>query len=304
MKCGVEVTCLALAVSHVSVYVACVSHWLIIWLTSLSFLHAQERWLFFDNGKIRVGINLQAGGSMGWLSKSHSPDNLLNRYDHGRYVQQSFYGDADGSDWNGKPWRYNPVQGGSWKGLPAVVLEHHETPVDSYVKTQPMQWASGSLVKDMIMEQWLNLVGDQVHLRYRMTYTGSLAHKARHQEMPAVFVTPRCETLVFCEKATQQVVNKQPGPKNEYFHLQEPWMAWVDAQQEGMGVYCEGTDFLTAYRVRGGHKGDVSYAAPLRTLALTPGCKLEYRVVLLLGKIDHMRKVFSELAKNPHSIHP
>jgi hypothetical protein len=274
-----------------------VYRWLFIWLISLLGVRAQETWLYFDNGKVRVGINLNAGGSIGWLSKAQSPDNLLNSFDHGRYVQQSFYGDADGSDWNGKPWRYNPVQGGSWKGVPAVLLEHKETATESYVKTQPRQWASGLLVEDMVMEQWLKLEGDQVHLRYRMRYTGKIAHKARHQEMPAVFVTPRCDTLVFCDKGTGEVTRKQPGQPNEYFHTKEPWLAWVDAAQDGMGVYFPGTDFLTAYRVRNGNKGDVSYAAPLRTLALTPGYELEYRAVLVLGKLDRMRQAFSALAK-------
>lgn len=270
---------------------------IILWLASLCILQAQEQWLFFDNGKIRVGINMQAGGSIGWFSQSKSSNNLLNCFDHGRYVQQSFYGDVDGSDWNGKPWRYNPVQGGSWKGTPAIVLDHQETPVDSYVKTQPRQWASGVLVEDMIMEQWLKLVGEQVHLRYKMRYTGKTTHKARHQEMPAVFVTPQCDTLVLHEKSSATVVNRQPGKSNEYFHLQQPWIAWVDARKEGLGVFCPETDFITAYRVRNGNKGDVSYAAPLRTIALTPGLEIEYRVVLLLGKLDRMQQAVTELSK-------
>lgn len=271
--------------------------WFFLWLISFSCLQAQETWIYLDNGKVRVGMNLHAGGSIGWLSKSQSPDNLLNSFDHGRYMQQSFYGDVDGSDWNGKPWRYNPVQGGSWKGVPAAMLDHKETATDSYVKTRPRQWASGVLVEDMIMEQWLKLEGDQVHLRYRMHYTGKTSHKPRHQEMPAVFVTPRCDTLVFCEKISGELVRKQPGQSNEYFHTKEPWLAWVDVAQDGVGVFFPGTDFLTAYRVRNGNKGDVSYAAPLRTLALTPGYELEYRVVLVLGKLDRMRQAFASLSK-------
>lgn len=31
-------------------------------------------------------------------------------YDCGRYIQQSYYGKEDGSNWNGTPWRWNPVQ--------------------------------------------------------------------------------------------------------------------------------------------------------------------------------------------------
>lgn len=31
---------------------------------------------------------------------------LRCRYDCGRFIQQSYYGRQDGSDWNGKPWRW------------------------------------------------------------------------------------------------------------------------------------------------------------------------------------------------------
>jgi hypothetical protein len=86
-------------------------------------VQAAENWHYLDNGKVRLGVNLNAGACIGWFSKSGSQDNLLNAYDVGRYVQQSYYGDEDGSDWNGKPWRYNPVQGGSWKNVPAEVME-------------------------------------------------------------------------------------------------------------------------------------------------------------------------------------
>ena len=56
-------------------------------------LHAQEHWVFLDNGHVRIGINKDAGGSVGWFSKSRSGENLLNTFDHGRYVQQSYYGE-------------------------------------------------------------------------------------------------------------------------------------------------------------------------------------------------------------------
>jgi hypothetical protein len=46
--------------------------------------HAQEHWTYLDNGKVRLGINMDAGGSIGWVSHSHSSANLLNAFDHGR----------------------------------------------------------------------------------------------------------------------------------------------------------------------------------------------------------------------------
>jgi len=256
---------------------------------------AQEHWLYLDNGKVRLGINMDAGGSIGWFSHSHSSDNLLNAYDHGRYVQQSYYGDEDGSDWNGKPWRYNPVQGGSWKGEPAVILETKEAKDSIYVKTQPRGWANGKAVEDMIMEEWLTLEGGLARLKFRMTYTGKTEHKARHQELPAVFVMPRCDTLVFTDPATGMVTRKQPGFPNERFTVGEPWAAWVDAKDAGLGIWMPHCTEMTTYRVRDSGVGNCSYLAPIQTFALKPGLVFDYEVVLAIGTVEQIRTVFAKL---------
>ena len=44
-----------------------------------------------------------AGSCLCWFSRSGSGRNLLNSYDEGRYLQQSYDGDKDGSDWNAMP---------------------------------------------------------------------------------------------------------------------------------------------------------------------------------------------------------
>jgi hypothetical protein len=271
-----------------------------IFLCSIIFctlLHAQEHWVFLDNGHVRIGINKDAGGSVGWFSKSRSGENLLNSFDHGRYVQQSYYGDADGSDWNGQAWRYNPVQGGSWKGVPSEIKAQEEKPQSLYTKTRPRQWASGEWVDDMVMEQWITLDSGLARLKYRMTYSGTLEHKPRHQELPAVFVNPRFDTLIFVEKDSEQLVKKQPGKKNEYFHTKEPWAAWVDASQQGVGVFFPHAKFLTAYRVRDSGIGDVSYLSPLQTFSLKPKLVFEYETVLAIGSLEQIRSVFATLQK-------
>ncbi len=266
-------------------------------------LPAQEHWIYLDNGSVRLGVNMDAGGSVGWFSHAHSSANLLNAFDHGRYVQQSYYGDANGSDWNGKPWRYNPVQGGSWKGVPATVLEKKEAASALYVKTKPRQWASGRDADDMIFEQWLTLEGGLARLKYRMTFTGTAEHRPTHQELPAIFVVPRCETLVFCEKGAPAwtgapLSRRQPGPPgapDAIVKFSEPWAAWVDAAGQGLGAYFPYTDFATTYRVTGTGVGDCSYLAPLQTFALKPGLVFEYEVVLALGTAEQIRAVFQKL---------
>jgi hypothetical protein len=265
-----------------------------------------EHWIYLDNQHIRLGINMDAGGCIGWLSPSRSTDNVLNAFDHGRYVQQSFYGDTDGSDWNGKPWCYNPVQGGSWKGQPATILESKAEEHSLYVKTRPRQWASGEDVHDMLMEQWFQVEGDLARLRYRMTYTGKTAHQSRkHQELPAMFVNPKWHTLVYCEAQetawTQApLTRKQPGPPGTpggIFHTSERWAAWVNEQDQGIGILFPHSSMATSYRVSDSGVGNCSYLAPLQTWALQPGMTFEYETQLALGTTDQIRRIFKKIVQ-------
>jgi hypothetical protein len=254
-------------------------------------------WRYLDNGHVRLGVNLDAGGAIGWFSASTSPTNLLNTFDHGRYVQQSFYGDPDGSDWNGKPWRYNPVQGGSWRNVPATVEEQDWRDGALYVKTRPRQWASGEEVPDMRFEQWLRLEGGLARLHFRMTYTGTTAHRARHQELPAVFVNPRFDTLVYCAQGADpwtgaDLTRRQPGFPNEPARFSEPWAAWEAADGQALGVCFPHTLEATVYRVTGTGKGDCSYLAPVRTFALVPGSVFAHETILATGTVEQLRAVF------------
>ncbi|MDP1592241.1 MAG: hypothetical protein Q8M07_31055 [Prosthecobacter sp.] len=260
-------------------------------------VQAAENWHYLDNGHVRLGVNLKAGACIGWFSSSGSQDNLLNAYDVGRYVQQSYYGDEDGSDWNGRPWRYNPVQGGSWKNAPAEVVATKSDATSFYAKTKPRHWATGAFTPECVMEEWLRLDGGLARLKFKMTYTGTQKHKPRHQELPALFVTPKLDTLVFVD-AEKKLMRKQPGFPNEYFRLAEPWCAWVDANDHGLGLFMPHTDQATCYRVRNGNKGDCSYLAPIQTFALKPGLVFEYEVVLMIGSLAEIRAASAALERD------
>ncbi len=274
-------------------------HQLLFAILSLGPLCAQENWAYLDNGHIRLGVNLNAGACVGWFSKSTSGKNLLNSYDEGRYLQQSYYGDPDGSDWNGKPWRFNPVQGGSWKGVPATVLENKIDAHSMHTVTRPRHWATGAHVPDVKLEQWLKLEGGSAKLRFKMTYTGAATHKPTHQELPALFVQPEYDTLVFCDAAqpawkNAPLTKKQPGFPNESVKFSEPWCAWVDKDGSGIGMLFPHTTEATCYRFRGGGTSDCSYIAPIQTFALKPGLVFEYDVLIALGTADEIRAVFEK----------
>jgi hypothetical protein len=257
---------------------------------------------FVDNGTIRLGVDLESGGSIFYFSLHTQRRNLLNHCDRGRFIQQSYYGDKDGSLWGRQEWRWNPVQGGDYKGHPAQLLEYRCTTDTLYCKSTPKHWATGADITDAVMEQWVSLTNDVAHIRYRFLYTGDHTHGPTHQEMPAVFVDHALPLLVFYkgDKPWQQdtLSSKVPGWPNEYQKRTEEWSAYVDEDNRGIGVYTPGTHDITCYRFEGpdGPEGSgCSYFAPIRTLAVKKGLNLEYNVYLTIGSVHEIRKRFYKI---------
>ena len=120
---------------------------------------AAEDWVYLDNGQIRLGALKTSGAAIGYLVLSGSTRNLLNHIDHGRLVQQSYYGDPDGSMWDKKPWRWNPVQGGDWQGGSSKLLEIRAERTALYAKIQPRHWAACVELPDVTMEERIELAG-------------------------------------------------------------------------------------------------------------------------------------------------
>jgi hypothetical protein len=261
---------------------------------------------FIENEHVKLGVDLASGGAVMWFSEKASGRNLLNHYDKGRFIQQSYYGVVDGSDWNGKPWRWNPVQGGGWRGQSAVVLEQRFEGDSLYVKSRPAHWATGALIEDAVMEQRIVLDGPVARIRYTFTYSGDLQHPAVHQELPAVFVDYDLPHLVFYDGDAPwtgaPVTRRIPGWPNEAASLSEPWAAYVDDRNWGLGVCVPGTYELTTYRFAGDGKtgpagSACSYFAPIRTMAITPGFVFEYEVFLAIGMVDELRDRFRQLSR-------
>jgi len=263
-------------------------------------------WLYLDNGQVRLGVDRTAGAGIGFFGESTTGRNLLNHYDKGRFIQQSYYGTKDGSDWNGKPWRWNPVQGGGWRGEPARTLAFTNTATTLFAKTLPKHWATGVDLPDVVMEEWLTLTNRAAHLRFRMTYNGPTNHLPAHQELPAVFADFALTNLVFYQGTAPwtggALTRRVPGWPNEYAkQLAENWAAFVDDRDWGLGVFFPGTTEVTCYRAAGkpGPTGSgCSYLAPIRTLAITNGFTLDYDVFLAIGTVGELRNKFRSLAED------
>lgn len=260
---------------------------------------ARPEWVYLDNGEVRIGVKTSSGGAIAYVSPAGSQKNLLNHFDPGRLVQQSYYGAVDGTNWAGKPWRWNPVQGGDWKGNPAKLLALESGEKSLSAKSMARHWSGCVDLPDVLFEQTITLEGKVAHVRYRMTYSGQTKHPPAHQEVPAVFVEPEYDTLVLYDGDRPwtggAISRSKPGWPNESRKMREHWAAYVNGDGFGVGAYVPLTEELTCYRYSAGQpseRGACSYFAPLTTFAVTPGMVFEYDVYLTCGTVEEMREAF------------
>ena len=259
---------------------------------------------FLSNGEVKIGVDLSSGGSVFWFSELPGDRNLLNHFDRGRFIQQSYYGKPDGSKWVEQPWRWNPVQGGDFKGKPARVLEIRDESGGLYVKSVPVNWAGGQDVEECRMEEWIKLEGKVATIRFRFTYSGTEEHPPAHQELPAVFIDHAFPDLV-CYTGDkpwtgEALSTRQPGWPNESCTATEEWAAYTGQDGRGVGVYFPGNRELTCYRYAGenGPKGaGCSYFAPVRTMQIKPGFVHDYTIHLSIGTAKEMRERFAGIRK-------
>lgn len=266
-----------------------------------------ENAIYINNGMIQLGVDMDRGGSIFHFSEVNTKRNLLNHADEGRFMQQSYYGEADGSTWSGRPWVWNPIQGGGSHGEKARVISQNITPTSINIVSEPVHWASGKALSECEMEETITLDGRIAHVHYTFRNNGSGAtdHPATHQELPAIFMDNGLNNLVFYSGDmpwTHDELTRYSPPSqtsgtivNEERTRTEHWAAYVDDSDWGLGVYTPGTPQMTLYRFgigSGPTSGACSYFAPIRTFAVTKGMVFEYDVYLYIGTVDQIRETF------------
>ncbi len=164
--------------------------------------------------------------------------NLINKYDRGRYLQQSYYGTSqkpyEMGDYNGNAWPYNPVQGGNLvindangnaiKGNEASkVIDYRITDDQIYIKTRPLDWGKNSVdypdsyVTDSYMEAWYVFEDGMIKTYCRFVdYSGYPAH-TRDQELPAVYIIEPFNNFVY-----NNVANGSEWTTTNYKNITEP----------------------------------------------------------------------------------
>ena len=193
---------------------------------------------------MRIGVDRSRGACIGFFGESQTKRNLLNIFDAGRYLQQSYYGEKDGTNWNGKPWRYNPIQGGNWQNKPSRLDSFEFKPDVFQIKstTTPHHWASDRLCEDMVMEQKIRLDGNLAILDFSMQYKGGDHERARHQEMPALFIDGELKRFFYWKddqltEASPRILGENGKEGQEGLSLgksSKAWVAYVDEKSTAL----------------------------------------------------------------------
>jgi hypothetical protein len=258
---------------------------------------------FLDNGVVRVGVDLDRGGVITYLSRSGSGDNLVNSYDLGREIQQSYYSGPNGFSvpCPGVGTEWNPNGAGDCYGHPSTVLEHANDGTTIYVKSRPLHWGFFAIPCECTFEQWISLAGDAVRVRNRLVNARSdkTQYPARGQELPAFYTIGRLGRLLtytgsapYTGAPLQEITASLPY--GQAFVASEHWAANVDASGFGLGVFnprvVAFAGGFNGTRGVGGPPDDATgYISPVGIEILDWNAVYEYEYALILGTLAEIR---------------
>ena len=273
---------------------------------------------FLDNGKVRLGVNLDIGGAITHLADSTKRVNVINSHDWGRQVQMSFYSGPKPFEPGGKKpsehWKrlgWNPIQSGDYKGFRSKVTAHTNDGETIYVKCIPMQWPLANEPGECTFECRLSLEGRTVRVWSRLNNARSdkTQYTGRHQELPAVYTNGplyRLMSYTGVKPFTSGKITRIPQTRKPWdrFEATECWTALVGDDGWGLGVWHAGR-----YLTLGGFAGKpgaggpkdnpTGYISPLHSEIIDHNIQYEYSYVLILGKLENIRKYVYDHAKRP-----
>ncbi len=267
-----------------------------------------------------MGVNLDIGGAITWVSESGSDENLINSHDWGRQIQMSFYSGPAPFEPEGERvhpnWRFlgwNPIQSGDCYGNESEVLAHQNDGESLYVKCIPMQWPMDGVPGECTFEVWIELEGPTAKVRSRLNNArpDTTQYPARSQELPAVYTNgPYYRLYTYTGDApftggglyrVEKIWDTSIPPAEveggpwEGWYATESWAALVNDDGWGIGVWSPETHRFTggfAGKPGAGEPQDAptGYFAPLRTEILDHDIQYEYEYTLILGSVDAIRE--------------
>jgi hypothetical protein len=263
-----------------------------------------ERMSFLDNGVIRLGVDLNRGGTITYLAESQGRPNVVNAYDLGREIQQAYYSGPRHPARADVPYSmWNPTAGGDKYGNPSPVLDSRNDGREIYVKNAPRNWENDrSIPGECVTETRINLDKATARVRHRLINGRSdrTQYPGEIQELPALFVNATLSRTVTYDgtepyqSAPTRDIKDVFVPAGGYWSATERWSAMVDPSGWGLGLF---QPEVLGY---GGRFVGTPGAGGTRdnaTNSFSPRCKeiLDYNIIyeydytLILGTLGEIR---------------
>lgn len=289
-------------------------------LTEEEFTVYTQGTYYLENNNYKLGVDLLMGGGVNYLEDFNdgnaSYGNLLNNYDVGRLVQQSYYG-IDKAPyelgwWGGHSWQYNPVQGGDKDNNISRIIDFEFRGNDEfYVKARPMDWGQSNRITPSYMENVYTITSSYVKVYNRFIDFSGYTHVDVRQELPAFYTISALKDFYFYNGSspwTGGALTKKENlpfwgdyPNQTTFTPSNPeyWSAWCDGTGYGVGLYVPGVARLRAGRHQ--YNGSASpnadatnYVSPQRNMTLICGKPIEYSYLIAAGNINAIRNTFNQ----------
>ena len=212
-----------------------------------------EQFLFLENGTLKVGVDRAKGAAITWISSKSSPKNIVNSYDPGRLIQQSYYAGRkldrrkDGQHKAWSPWTWNPIQGGgvgSW----AQVLSLEKKDGLIFSETIPKLWDMTDENAEATMRQWTGFekgMPNVLVVRCQLVCTRHQEDRwgpavDRPQEVPACYFTRNFDSFKSYQGNGKWQTHKQePGPPWGAIRKNVPTsFACFEKNGQGAAVFC------------------------------------------------------------------
>lgn len=303
-----------------------------------------EREVFIENGKVKIGVDLLWGGALSYLEdldsdveavkvdgkikidsnaserygkKALSKNvNLINRFDPGRLVQQSYYG-THGTPEDGyvggifmdNKWNYNPVQGGNQFGESSKIVDVRADGETLYIKCRPLDWAlPAENITPSYMEATYTLVGSRVDASCRFVDYSGYTPYYTSQEIPAFYCSEPLNRFVYCPDGENIAVEPKlifwPDAGYPKFNSVENWAGFIGEFDDsfGIGVYVEGeTQFLAGVFDRENttakdpsKDASTSYIAVIKFITFESYKPFSYNFSLATGNTQEIRETLTK----------
>ncbi len=266
--------------------------------------------VYLSNDKLKVGVDLNLGGTITYISSPESGENVINSHDPGREIQQSYYSGPrpfgnPSPSW--KDWGWNPIGAGDTYGNRSPVIATNITAREIYTKTIPLQWALDNVPGECTFETWFKLDDDKirVHCRLNNARPDKTFYPAKSQELPALYgigtywrLFSYTNTSPFTGGEVSEIDTVRHDPKEfvwKQVKATESWCAFANDKGYAIGLIVPGIKgwlggFSGQRNTGGPHDTPTSYLAPLYSEHIDHNIVYDYEFTVMLGRVEEIRK--------------